>query len=219
MSEPAAPSDAPLVAVSGNIAAGKSTLCAELAEVARLPLFSENVSDNPYLDDFYEDQEQFSFRTQVFFLSSRVKQLRRLSGIGAIQDRTLREDTVFADVHRDEGTMSERDHRTYRDLFEVLVETTRDPDVVIYLNVDPQVNFARMRRRGRACEEKVTLRYLQQLHAKYENFADDMAKRAVVFDVDWNTFSSAEELWNGTILKEYKADPRPRKIKVCVRSP
>ena len=59
------------IAVAGNIGVGKSTLTALLSEQLGWEAFYEAVDDNPYLADFYKDMRQWSFHSQIFFLSRR----------------------------------------------------------------------------------------------------------------------------------------------------
>ncbi len=88
------------------IGAGKSTLAAELGKLLGLEVFYEPVIDNVYLGDFYKDMARFAFSMQVYLLNLRFKQQQQIvwSGRGAVQDRTIYEDSVFARVRTAERT-------------------------------------------------------------------------------------------------------------------
>ena len=63
------------VAIAGNIGAGKTTLTRLLAKHYKWKAQYEDVEDNPYLDDFYNKMERWSFNLQVYFLNSRFRQI------------------------------------------------------------------------------------------------------------------------------------------------
>src|SRR5690606_4652095 len=92
------------IAVCGNIGSGKTTLTAKLAKHYGWQALFEAVDENPYLRDFYEDMNRWSFHVQIFFLNTRFKQVNemRTSGRTTIQDRTIYEDAyIFAsNLHR-----------------------------------------------------------------------------------------------------------------------
>src|SRR4030065_505678 len=87
------------VAVAGNIGVGKSTLVGLLSGRLGWEPFYEPVGENPYLADFYRDMRSWSFPSQVFFLTRRLRSHRQLCDhpTSAIQDRSVYEDAeVFA---------------------------------------------------------------------------------------------------------------------------
>ena len=61
------------VAIAGNMGVGKSTLTRLLAENFGWTPFYEAIDDNPYLVDFYKNMPQWSFHSQMFFLSRRLR--------------------------------------------------------------------------------------------------------------------------------------------------
>ena len=112
------------IAVAGNIGVGKSTLTALLRERLGWEPFYEAVDDNPYLSDFYGDMRQWSFHSQVFFLSRRLRHHRQLLDRPGtvVQDRSVYEDAeIFAENLYRQGHMTERDYRTYRELYEAMM--------------------------------------------------------------------------------------------------
>jgi deoxyadenosine/deoxycytidine kinase len=159
------------VAVAGNIGVGKSTLVAMLCERLGWQPFYEPVAENPYLADFYQDMSAWAFHSQIFFLTRRLHAHRQLTQhpTSVIQDRSVYEDAeVFAHNLYRQGWMSERDHRAYRELYEVLVEFLPPPDLVIYLRASENTLLNRIARRGRDYERRITATYLSQLNELYE---------------------------------------------------
>ena len=122
------------VAIAGNIGAGKTTLTQLLAKHYKWEAQLEDVVDNPYLDDFYNEMERWSFNLQVFFLNSRFRQLLELqkSGKNVIQDRTIYEDaSIFAPNLHAMGLMTNRDFNNYSSLFELMGNLgTVTPDLI-----------------------------------------------------------------------------------------
>lgn len=163
------------IAVAGNIGVGKSTLTALLRDRLGWEPFYEAVADNPYLSDFYHDMRQWSFHSQVFFLSRRLRHHRELLNRPGtvVQDRTVYEDAeIFAENLYRQGNMSERDYRTYRDLYEAMMLYLPPPDLVVYLRASVSTLLQRIRMRGRDFEQDVSSEYLEQLSELYEEWIE-----------------------------------------------
>ncbi len=161
------------VAVAGNIGVGKSTLVTMLCNRLGWQPFFEPVGENPYLADFYHDMHQWSFHSQIFFLTRRLRSHRQLLDhpTSAIQDRCVYEDAeVFAQNLFLQGLMDERDYLSYRELYRVLSEFLPPPDLVLYLRASVDTLLQRISRRGRDYERTITHEYLDQLNHLYEEW-------------------------------------------------
>ena len=161
------------VAIAGNIGVGKSTLTEMLSQRLGWEPFFEAVTDNPYLADFYEDMRRWSFHSQVFFLSRRLRHhynlLQRPNSV--VQDRTVYEDAeIFARNLYQQGLMSERDYASYRELYEVMSVLLPPPDLVVYLRASVPTLMARIAHRGRSFERGISPDYLAQLNTLYEEW-------------------------------------------------
>jgi len=163
------------IAIAGNIGVGKSTLAALLCEYYLWEPFYEAVDDNPYLADFYRNMKTWAFHSQVFFLSRRLghhRQIIERPGT-VVQDRTVYEDAeVFARNLYLQGHMSERDYRSYRELYETVIGIMPPPDLVIYLQASVPTLLERIRQRGRDYEQEITAEYLEQLNRLYEEWIE-----------------------------------------------
>lgn len=161
------------VAIAGNIGVGKSTLTALLSEQLNWEPFLEAVNDNPYLADFYGDMQRWSFHSQIYFLSRRLRHhwqlLQRANSV--VQDRTVYEDAeIFArNLHRQE-LMDARDYRSYCELYEVVTTVLPPPDLIVYLRASVPTLQERIRRRGRPYEQDIATTYLEQLNELYEEW-------------------------------------------------
>jgi deoxyadenosine/deoxycytidine kinase len=125
-----------IIAIAGNIGAGKSTLVRLFSQRLEWDPFFEPVSENPYLADFYNDMPAWGFHSQIYFLTHRVRIHQQLfkHPSSVIQDRSIYEDAeVFACNLYQQGYISQRDYETYHLLYTTLTEFLPPPDLVIYL--------------------------------------------------------------------------------------
>ncbi len=175
------------MAIAGNIGVGKTTLTTKIAERFSLRPYFERVINNPYLADFYKDMHRWSFNLQVYFLSQRFIDQRTISESvePCVQDRSIYEDAeIFAYILHKQGYMSDRDYNNYRDLFKVMTDYLRKPDVIIYLRASTWTLITRIRKRGREFEKGITVEYLHELNEAYERWIKRMSAETNVLTVD-----------------------------------
>lgn len=161
------------VAVAGNIGVGKSTLVEKLAAHLNWNPYYEPVAENPYLEDFYADMRAWAFQSQVFFLRHRLSMhLDLLADPSSVmQDRSVYEDAeIFARNLYVQGQMDERDYATYSNLYKLLCDMLRPPDLVIYLRASVPTLQRRIMQRGRDFESTISPEYLEQLNNLYEDW-------------------------------------------------
>jgi len=164
------------IAVAGNIGVGKSTLVRLLCEQLNWTPFYEPVTENPYLEDFYEDMGTWGFHSQIYFLMRRLRIHRKLIDEkgSVIQDRSVYEDAeIFAHNLFLQDAINDRDYATYRELYQVLVEFLPPPDLIIYLRASLETLLSRISKRGRAYERTISVSYLSDLNELYENWIDE----------------------------------------------
>lgn len=163
------------IAVAGNIGVGKSTLARMLSEYLCWQPFYEAVDDNPYLPDFYQDMRTWSFHSQIFFLSRRLRHHRQIVDYPStvIQDRTVYEDAeIFARNLHEQNLMSKRDYASYREMYEAIKAFLPPPDLIIYLQASVATLGKRIRLRGRDYEQQIDPAYLEQLNILYEEWIE-----------------------------------------------
>ena len=187
------------IAIAGNIGSGKTTLTTLLAKHYKWQPHFEEVDDNPYLIDFYKDMQRWSFNLQVYFLKSRFRQIMELakSGKKIVQDRTIYEDAhIFAPNLHAMGLMTTRDYENYIDLFGLMDEFIKGPDLLIYLRASVPALVENIQKRGREYEEAIRLDYLTRLNERYEAWISTYNKgKLLVVDIDDNRFhEDAEDL-------------------------
>ena len=176
------------IAVAGNIGAGKTTLTKLLAKHYKWEAQLEDVVDNPYLDDFYNQMERWSFNLQVYFLNSRFRQVLQIrkSGKDIIQDRTIYEDAhIFAPNLHAMGLMTNRDFENYKSLFDLMESLVQGPDVLIYLRSSIPNLVSQIHKRGRDYENSISIDYLSRLNERYEAWIHSYGKgKLLIIDVD-----------------------------------
>ena len=159
------------IAIAGNIGSGKTTLTELLSKHFGWEPHYEDVESNPYLNSFYEDMQRWSFNLQIYFLTSRFRQIVNIhtSGKNVIQDRTIYEDAhIFAPNLHAMNLMETRDFENYSSLFDLISALIKPPDLLIYLRSSVPNLVKQIQKRGRIYEESIRLDYLKSLNERYE---------------------------------------------------
>jgi len=192
------------ISISGLIGSGKSTLATALGNILELPVYYEPVANNEYLEDFYRDMSKHSFAMQIYLLNKRFKQQQQIiwEGVGGVQDRTIYEDPIFAQMLVEGGFMSQKDYNTYTELFHNMSNFMKKPNLIVHLDVTPEESLERIRKRARDCEDGVTIEYLRALHKAYKNFIDEISKVIPVIVIKYDKFYSPHDIAK-RIKKEY----------------
>ena len=185
------------IGIAGIIGAGKSTLAQSLADHLGYDTYNEPVDDNPYLDDFYADMNRWGAMMQIHLLFRRFEQHQQIvwkKEKGAVQDRTIYEDTIFARMLHEAGFIDKRDYETYLGHFNIMKRFLVYPDILIYLRVSPETSMQRIQERGRNAEEGISFEYMEKLYHGYENFIEEMNHYTRVLILDWNQYEEPEEV-------------------------
>lgn len=176
------------IAIAGNIGSGKTTLTRLLSKHYGWTPQYEDVDYNPYLSDFYNDMQRWSFNLQIYFLNSRFKGIVDIakSSLNVIQDRTIYEDArIFAPNLHKMGLMSTRDFENYTALFNLMLSLVKPPDLLIYLQSSVPNLVNQIQKRGREYEAGIRLDYLQGLNELYEQWMDTYKdSKKLIINVD-----------------------------------
>lgn len=185
------------IAIAGNIGSGKTTLTKLLSKKLKWEPRYEEIDDNPYINDFYNDMKRWSFNLQIYFLNKRLSEIIEINKTehSVIQDRTIYEDAqIFAPNLQSMGLMSSRDFENYFKLFQQTISLIKPPDLIIYLRSSVSKLVAQIQKRGRVYESSIRLDYLQRLNNQYEEWAKSYdAGKILIIDIDDHDFENNPE--------------------------
>ncbi|MBU1131802.1 deoxynucleoside kinase [Patescibacteria group bacterium] len=171
------------IAIAGNIGVGKSTLTKKMAQHFGWKSFMEPFADNPYLEDFYKDMNQWAFHSQMYFLGKRLKHHYKLVNEkdSVIQDRSLYENAeVFAKNLYQSGFISKRDWDVYMEIYKTCVKIMPAPDLIIYLKASVEKILQRIQMRGRDFEKEMEPKYISDLNDLYDDWAGNFRETQVI---------------------------------------
>ncbi|WP_379153898.1 deoxynucleoside kinase [Paenibacillus sp. sgz5001063] len=187
---------APFIAVEGPIGAGKTTLATMLSGELQLPVIKEIVDENPFLDKFYQNMDDWSFQLEMFFLCNRYKQLEDTvnqyldKGKAVISDYHIYKNLIFG-----ERTLKGTKRDKYREIYHVLTDDLPKPDIILYIRADLDTLLRRIAKRGRSFEEEIAPAYLQQLIEDYDVAMASLAlsePSTVIVTIDGNQVDFVE---------------------------
>jgi deoxyadenosine/deoxycytidine kinase len=196
----------PVVWIEGIIGAGKSTLTKSVSEALSLRPIYEPVEDNEYLVPFYKDQKRWAWPMQVELMARRygmqmLAMGEAMNGHGAILDRGMPGDRVFAKMHVRAGNIHEREWRTYERLYDQMTAFITSPRLLVFLDVDPSVAMERIKNRGREAEGGIDIGYLRDLRTGYldllveiESGAHHWSRGMEVVKLPWNVDHQSPEV-------------------------
>lgn len=193
------------IAIAGNIGAGKTSLTELIAKHYNWEANFEDVIDNPYLDDFYNHMERWSFNLQVYFLKSRFQQLLSFKNNKKtiVQDRTIYEDAyIFAPNLNAMGLMNQRDFKNYQELFNLIESLIEGPDLLIYLRSSISNLVSKIHKRGREYENSISIDYLSRLNERYEAWISTYDKnKMIIIDVNDLDFVENKKDFNTVVME------------------
>ena len=184
------------IGIAGNIGCGKTTLTRKLSEYYGWTPRYESVTYNPYLEDYYSDIPRWSFNLEVYFLAQRFKDVLEISKSDEviIQDRTILEGVhIFVENNYRMGNLSDRDYRTYMDLFDLMMSLVKEPDLLIYIKSSVPHLVSQIQKRGRDYEQGISLDYLAGLNSLYEKWIDSYKGKLLIIDGDSLDFENRAE--------------------------
>ena len=207
------------IVISGLIGVGKSRFTKSLADKLGFEPFYEPVDENPYLELFYKDPKKYAYPMQEWLKHRRFAAYQCAAwGIrsgrwnGVVMDRSIHEDSIFANINKDLGNIDHLDWDTYLQGFQDFQIFLPEPDVYVFLDAPPEVCCKRTRIRvesGDRNEEKCTqvsdtgeevtgipLDYMKRLHAGYQSWLAEIAPRIPVVRLDWTEFKDTDDAWS-----------------------
>lgn len=159
----------PFITVEGPIGVGKTSLAKAISEKFQFTLLKEIVDENPFLGKFYENIEEWSFQTEMFFLCNRYKQLGDIQGYYLSKNKPVVADYhIFKNLIFAGRTLNQEEYEKYYKIYQILTSDMPKPNVIIYLNASLDTLLKRIQIRGREVERNISPLYLKQLSLDYE---------------------------------------------------
>lgn len=164
----------PFITVEGPIGVGKTSLSKAIAESQNFHLLKEIVDENPFLNKFYTNIEEWSFQTEMFFLCNRYKQLSdtqkeiTLKGKPVVADYHIFKNLIFA-----KRSLNPTEYEKYEAIYHILIKDMPVPNIIVYLHASQETLMKRIALRGRDFEKNMDPAYLKQLAEDYHVFIEN----------------------------------------------
>lgn len=167
----------PFITVEGPIGVGKTSLSKAIAEHYHYHLLKEIVDENPFLGKFYENIDEWSFQTEMFFLCNRYKQLSDINNhILANQSPVVADYHIFKNLIFAKRTLKASEYDKYEAIYKILTVDMPVPNMVIYLHASIDTLMGRIAKRGREFEKMISREYMEQLATDYHAFIGHFEK-------------------------------------------
>ncbi|MCX7785169.1 MAG: deoxynucleoside kinase [candidate division WOR-3 bacterium] len=158
------------IAIEGMIGVGKTALAIKLAEKLNARCVLEEVEENPFLANFYQDMRTYALPTQLFFLLSRHRQQQQISQQALFQERIVSDYTFYKDRIFAYLNLSDHELKLYEKIYDFLEKDVPKPDLVVYLQASIPLLLERIKKRGRSFEQDISPEYLEALSDAYNRF-------------------------------------------------
>lgn len=163
------------IAIVGGIAVGKSTIIKSLYdEVDDCKIIEEDVASNIFLSDFYANMKKWAFHSRISTLAMIANNYLQVPDDPTpkfvLLDRCIDELITFAQLHYDEGNMSDKEFDVYKTLYHALVKLAPPIDLFIFANCAAETSMERIKKRNREFEQGITLDYINTLNRYYSNW-------------------------------------------------
>lgn len=188
----------PFITVEGPIGVGKTSLSKAISEAFGYHLLKEIVDENPFLGKFYEDKEEWSFQTEMFFLCNRYKQLSDIHHTLKGQHSVVADYHIFKNLIFAKRTLKPAEYEKYESIYQILIKDMPKPNMVIYMHASMDTLMKRIAKRGREFEKNISRDYMEQLSEDYRVFIDHFEKmhpeiQVIQFNGDELDFVKSEE--------------------------
>ena len=188
------------ITIEGNIGAGKTTLAHLLSKHLNARLILEEFADNPFLPKFYENQQQYAFPLELFFMAERYKQLKDLLQTKdmfqhiTISDYLFTKCLLFAKVN-----LLEEEFLLYQKLFDIINPHLVQPDLLIYLHAPVSKLKENIRKRNRVYEQAIATEYLFSLQETYTQYIKQHNIKTLFIDASEADFLGNEKHLNAVL--------------------
>ncbi|MER3318876.1 MAG: 2-amino-4-hydroxy-6-hydroxymethyldihydropteridine diphosphokinase [Allomuricauda sp.] len=160
-----------LIAIEGNIGAGKTTLSKMIANDFNAKLVLERFADNPFLPKFYEDQARYAFPLEMSFLADRYQQfMDDTSQFDLFKNFMVSDYDIFKSLIFAKVTLQKEEYNLYRKVFSFMYKEVKKPEIYLYLYQNTERLLANIKKRGRDYEQNIDPVYLEKINRGYLDF-------------------------------------------------
>lgn len=166
----------PFITVEGPIGVGKTSLSKAVSETFDFHLLKEIVDENPFLGKFYENIDEWSFQTEMFFLCNRYKQLSDINHVLQKSSPVVADYHIFKNLIFAKRTLQPAEYEKYEAIYKILTADMPKPNMVVYLHASIDTLMKRIAMRGREFEKMISREYMEQLASDYHEFIQHFEK-------------------------------------------
>lgn len=187
-----------LIAIVGGIAVGKSTILNILSKnLDNCLSIEEDVSQNIFLPNFYEDMKKWAFHSRISTMAMIANNYLNIYNYPeaevVLMDRCLDELITFAQLHYDKGNMSDKEFAVYKMLYNSILEFAPAIDLFLYVNCSPENSMERIKKRNRSFEQDITIEYIKKLNSYYDRWIMSLNPQKVI-SLNTDSFISSSEI-------------------------
>ncbi|MBK6731894.1 MAG: deoxynucleoside kinase [Bacteroidetes bacterium] len=187
-----------IITIEGNIGSGKTSLAKKLAQQYNTHLVLETFADNPFLQKFFEKQQDYALGMEMFFMAERYEQFNNEIEIHLQEDRPIIIDYVFTkSLIFANANLDTTEFNLFKKIFDILNPKLPSPDLIIYLHSEPKRLIENIKFRGREFEQTVQLEYLKKIEdAYFEGFNNLKGAVKLIVDVTHADFVENANQYN-----------------------
>lgn len=192
-----------MIALSGPIGAGKTSLTELLTQHWGSDAYYESVDDNKILPLFYKDPKRYAFLLQIYFLNKRLDSIKQANdGFRSVMDRSIYEDSLLFHLNADLGRATETEVKIYDSLLSNMMQELprlsykKNPDLLIHIDISFDTMLKRIKKRGRSYEQiendPSLYDYYKELNRRYVSWFENYDQSAKI-RIDGDKYDFVED--------------------------
>ncbi|MBW9306747.1 deoxynucleoside kinase [Pediococcus acidilactici] len=192
-----------MIALSGPIGAGKTSLTELLTQHWGSDAYYESVDDNKILPLFYKDPKRYAFLLQIYFLNKWLDSIKQANdGFRSVMDRSIYEDSLLFHLNADLGRATETEVKIYDSLLSNMMQELprlsykKNPDLLIHIDISFDTMLKRIKKRGRSYEQiendPSLYDYYKELNRRYVSWFENYDQSAKI-RIDGDKYDFVED--------------------------
>lgn len=176
------------IEICGGIASGKSTLTNMLGEEGFYTVY-ENLTEVPFLDEFYSNPDLFTFETEISFLLHHSVEIKKASNCSKpiICDYSFEQDYAYA-----MNNLNSNGLEIFQAVLNEIQMRIGKPELIIRLQCSTEEKIKRIRNRGRLNELQISEEYLNNTDLMITNRLKDITIPVICVNTEKQDFRKSE---------------------------